>query len=253
MKSWIPISEISRDPAGERATVSRRKRIISAIMDRLVEARAFRIRAQHYSYEKEWDIEIFCAAAQCQFLEEVPWPFTWRIEDCSLPDWSQVEGFHLFKCPLKNTDWMWQSRSDFGLAQYKSDWDLGHFHSRTLGYNLPEYGGDADIGFIYREFDAFSVEVESEAVERILGTTTKANAAIRQRATKYDWESAFADVAAELYHDIEFANLNARGVQTEIIALLRKSFESRGLAVPSDDTLKPKAAKLLGALRGKKP
>jgi hypothetical protein len=45
-------------------------------------------------------------------------------------------------------------------------------------------------------------------------------------------------------------------VQTEIIGLLRQSFEDRNLKVPSDETLKTKAKMMLGALRskeGKKP
>jgi len=79
------------------------------------------------------------------------------------------------------------------------------------------------------------------------------DAQLRTRSSTYDWEAAFADVAAEFYHGLEFANLDARGVQTEIIKRLRSSFELRGMPVPSDDTLKPKANKLLGALRAKKP
>jgi hypothetical protein len=149
--------------------------------------------------------------------------------------------------------WLRRARDDFYISDTKVDWQLGHFHSRAISYAEPGYGLDKGIGFVLSSFDAYSVQVDGEAVERLfLGNGTRAKVP-SQRATKYDWEAAFADVAAQFYHNVSFENLDARGVQGEIIRLLRSSFEGRKLAVPSDDTLKPKARMLLGSLRGKKP
>lgn len=52
---------------------------------------------------------------------------------------------------------------------------------------------------------------------------------IEGRSTKYDWEAAFADVAACFDHDIQFDDLSSKGVQSEIINLLRSSFEGTEL------------------------
>ncbi len=80
-------------------------------------------------------------------------------------------------------------------------------------------------------------------------STASSDVTARARSTTYDWEAAFADVAAMLYSDLEFEDVNARGVQAQIVGALRTSFEKRRLPIPSDDTLKPKARMIVGALR----
>lgn len=114
---------------------------------------------------------------------------------------------------------------------------------------------DDDSEFMGTHITAFGVEVsefdvDATAPEGSAGDSTRQQ---QERATKYDWEAAFADVAADLYHEADFPKLDARGTQAEIIKMLRQSFERRRLKVPSEDTLKPKARMILGALRAKKP
>lgn len=72
------------------------------------------------------------------------------------------------------------------------------------------------------------------------------------RRSTFDWEAAFADVAADFYFDLEFEDVGARGVQTKIVDALRESFERRNLRVPELSSLKSKAKILVGALRSKR-
>jgi hypothetical protein len=145
-----------------------------------------------------------------------------------------------------------------------SDWELGEGFMWPDGARMQLERGlvETFTGFFHDDdqIDAFravratayGVQIYEYDVEAVAPQLTSVPV-VEGRKTVYDWEAAFADVAAELYHRIEFANLDAKGVQTEIIGLLRASFEERQLSVPTDDTLKPKARKLLGALRAKKP
>lgn len=155
----------------------------------------------------------------------------------------------------------------FWLPEHKnagSDWELGNGFMWPEGARIQLERGlvETFTGFFHDDdrVDAFQavratayrVQIYEYDVEAVAPEIASAPVS-EGRKTVYDWEAAFADVAAELYHRIEFANLDAKGVQTEIIRLLRASFEERQLSIPTDDTLKPKARKLLGALRAKKP
>lgn len=91
---------------------------------------------------------------------------------------------------------------------------------------------------------SFDVDATSPSVARVHGT------AVRQ--SSFDWESAFADVAAEFYHDLQFDDVHARGVSVKVIDALRRSFEARKLQVPELSSLKSKARILVGALRSKR-
>ena len=129
-----------------------------------------------------------------------------------------------------------------------ADWAIGdfsvwqmHFRDEPRGDGWERHSA-AGVAFNRRQLSAF-----------VGGAASLVGAESVSRRTVFDWEAAFADVAAALYHDVQFANLEAKGVQAELVRLLRSSFESRCVPIPSDDTLKPKARKLLGALRAKKP
>ncbi len=73
-----------------------------------------------------------------------------------------------------------------------------------------------------------------------------------KRASQFNWEAAFADVATWLYYDADIPDINALGVQTQIIDALRQSFENRKLVSPSDASLKSKARIIMGSLRSNK-
>ncbi|MDC8755202.1 hypothetical protein OIK40_11185 [Erythrobacter sp. sf7] len=129
-----------------------------------------------------------------------------------------------------------------------ADWTIGEFSVWQMHFR-EEPEGDG-----WERHSAAGVSFNRRQLSAFVGTAVNLpgpESAVRR--TVFDWEAAFADVAAALYHDVQFANLEAKGVQTELIRLLRSSFERRGVPIPSDDTLKPKARKLLGALRAKKP
>lgn len=104
--------------------------------------------------------------------------------------------------------------------------------------------------FLAYRITAFGLGISESDVD---ATAPSATTTMKQgtRQTAFDWETAIADVAADFYFDLEFEDVNARGVQTEIIEALRKSFERRKLRVPELSSLKAKARILLGALRSK--
>ena len=133
---------------------------------------------------------------------------------------------------------------------FMADWSIGKFGAiydrHNLSHHLEEPLETVAIG----QLVCFAVAFQKSDIEATFGRLPGPKVV---RNSTYDWEAAFADVAAQLYRDIDFPDINARGVQSELIGLLRDSFESRKLPVPADDTLKPKAKKLLGALRSKKP
>lgn len=250
----MPIGVACPTFSNEEKTVERRREVIGLICSRLIKARAFRQKIQFIKFPKNDDFRIFCEVSTKKNLDT--WDFPWSGEYKINKDLeeSEIEGIDIFGIPMISTQrWVSHRTEDFSIIQAKADWALGHFHLRRLSYLGPEYGGPDEVGFAYSKADIFALEVQSEGIKRLLGVQVTDDVGGNARATTYDWEAAFADVAAAFYHDIEFQSLEARGVQTEIVDLLRSSFESRGVAVPSDDTLKPKARKLLGALRAKKP
>ena len=201
------------------------------------------------------DLEIFAEVARIGTLDRCHFPFGNSKVSQGTDDLSEISYLEMSGTPIDTShNWISSVDVNFTVKQFKSDWEFGHFHRRTLMYSSPAWGFDDGTGFVYMETDAYSVEIEADALKRLLGLTIETqDTASQGRNTKFDWEAAFADVAVRFYHDIEFDDLQAKGVQTDIIDMLRASFEARGLAVPSDDTLKPKARKLLGALRARKP
>lgn len=70
-----------------------------------------------------------------------------------------------------------------------------------------------------------------------------------ERLSKFDWEAAFADVAAWLFYDADIPNVNTRGVQSQIEIALGDSFAKRNLPTPSEGTLRKKARIICASLR----
>jgi hypothetical protein len=254
MTDWISISAAGHHPAGESETVARRRQLISLILDGLINARAFRTIYKKSEFSREDDLEIFCAVGNSSCLDDAFLPFAKEFSDESQKDWSEIIPYRIGILPFDTKGaWHNQVNSRHSITQRKADWELCHFKKRTLTYvnALSGFGGDTGFGLV--EYDVFSVEVEREAVARLMGIIPDAKRESNAHPSRYDWEAAFADVAAAFYHDTEFENINARGVQAEIVQMMLDSFERRGLAVPAADSCKPKAAKLLGALRARKP
>ncbi|WP_198024083.1 hypothetical protein [Sphingorhabdus lutea] len=72
------------------------------------------------------------------------------------------------------------------------------------------------------------------------------------RATKYDWEAAFAYVVAAFHHDIGDFEPEKLGANKEMVDLLRHSFIVNNLDVPEDAALKAKAKIILGNINSYK-
>lgn len=106
----------------------------------------------------------------------------------------------------------------------------------------------ADTEFVGLRFTAHGVGISEFDVDATAPARGQASAV---RQSSFDWESAFADVAAEFYHDLQFEDVNARGVSAKVIEALRRSFEARKLKVPENSSLKSKARILVGALRSR--
>jgi hypothetical protein len=162
--------------------------------------------------------------------------------------------------PFENNHPWTGSYSTWSGRATTADWQLGKFGlvGGTLAINASQvtnHGWEQPPpeALAIGQTVLFGVHFAREDIERHFGKTAEPTSV---RSSEYDWPQAFADVAAEFFHNVQFHDLNARGVQTEIIGLLRQSFEDRNLKVPSDETLKTKAKMMLGALRskeGKKP
>jgi hypothetical protein len=255
MSEWISIGDACPELGDADATVRRREEVKRLVASGLVKARSFRPRRRTTEFDRSNDLEVFWEVVRTGILDACRFPFSLQMKVQNGEGLQEVSYAELAGMPLVLSEgWKSEVRSDFTISQVKADWRLGHFHRRTLMYSSPHRGFEEGAGFVLMETDAYSVEIESEALTRIAGLEIGGHCnPIEGRGTKYDWEAAFADVAARFYHDIQFDDLSAKGVQTAIIDLLRSSFDGRGLPIPSDDTLKPKARKLLGALRGKKP
>lgn len=260
MSDWVPIGLACPSLSDVGATVARRHKVRLLIAQGLVKARAFRGKGSMIEFYQSDDLEIFAEVLAKGVLEKCSFPFG-SVKD---KEWEIIEvGFlEIGLTPAQTSKgWVSEATESFQVNQAKCDWELGHFHRRSLSYREPLFGHDENVGFVYLESDVYGVEVEAEALQKLLGLTIGADDTTRQgrsttrqgRSTKFDWEVAFADVAACFYFDAQFNDINAKGVQAQIIDMLRASFEDRRLEVPTDDTLKPKARVLLGALRSKKP
>ena len=128
------------------------------------------------------------------------------------------------------------------------DWDRGEVRS-FYAESIKGHAGDDFYGMF---ITAYGVELNAAHLNAVapLRSQSPSNEPTA-RSSKFNWEAAFADVAARLYHDLQFENLEALGVQTAIIDALRQSFERRKLPVPEETSLKNKARIILGALRAK--
>lgn len=125
-----------------------------------------------------------------------------------------------------------------------SDWDIGDFGIKRW------FSEDADTPQ-WEMHEAAGVMFDRRQLDHLVGVSPDAMAAKNTRSTKFDWEVAFADVAARLYYDCDWPDVHARGVQTDIENALRNSFVRRKLPVPEETSLKNKARIILGALRAK--
>lgn len=149
----------------------------------------------------------------------------------------------------ENSDWEGDLSFPFCEA-YSSEWSIGKFGAIFDRLDVFDPGHEPPEKQAIGQVIYFAVTFQRADIEATFGQIENSSAG---RSATYDWQAAYADVAASLYHDVEFENLEARGVQKKIIDMLRTSFEERGLPVPADDTLKPKAKQILGSLRSKKP
>lgn len=252
MSEWIAIGEACPKLPDTEATIQRRKEVKHLIASNLIKARAFRPKMSTTEFERKDDLAIFAEVVRRGILDTCHFPFATKTRGKNADDLNEIGYVQLSGTPNEtSSDWVSLGRDNFTITQTKADWELGHFHRRTLMYSSPGWGFEDDIGFVYMESDAYAVEIEATALNRLLGLRVSLPA--EQQTTRYDWEAAFADVAARFYHDVQFENIEARGVQAEIERMLIASFEKRGVAIPSPETCKPKARKLLGALRGEKP
>lgn len=181
--------------------------------------------------------------------EALRWVGDWRYEGAE-------EAFHgCFSVPKslwendhsESTEWVGETGYPWMTGSI-ANWSIGKFGSLYERSNINDWGNEPEKKGATGQLVCLAVEFLESDIEAVFG---KLGGARSSRGTKYDWEAAFADVAAAFYHDVEFESLEAQGVQKKVIELLRSSFEKRGLAVPSDDTLKPKARAILGALRAK--
>lgn len=254
MTEWLPINQTIESVANGKDIRAVRWEVASLIMRGMIKAKAFRSQARYLTFSKSDDLEIFGMVANGGLLDDCNFPFPMKSTGGEIEENAPINSTTLlWVCKLLGSDWHTRDRPDYTIHQVKADWERGHFHERMLSYTDEWFGDDDDAGFRYSTTDLYSVEIEADAMHRFFGfneaNSASQDAIQNSRPTSYDWEAAFADVAAKLYSDLAFDDVNARGVQKEIINALRQSFEERKVAVPSDDTLKPKARKIVGALR----
>lgn len=250
MSEWVSIEEAAHLAAEGELTSGRRK-VIQAIADGFMRARAFRSRERYSVFNKKYDQPIFRQVVSKGLLDTCNFPLTHRRTGDEICDGKILDRTDLLFFPATADDnWGSQTRNDNIVHQYRVDWRRGHFQRRLLTYTDSWIGDDVEAGFRLSEIDIYSVEVEGEAVRRLFPHSPNQNGPTSGRGTMYDWESAFADVAAALYFDLEFQDTHARGVPAELQRALQQSFIARGLRVPEESTLKKKAQVLAGALRG---
>lgn len=126
-----------------------------------------------------------------------------------------------------------------------SDWARGEF-GVFVG---SAHDSLSDQVFLGRIIKLYGVRILEEDIDAIAPKRSQKSDSIVGRPTRFNWEVAFADVAAWLHSDADIPDINALGVQAQIIERLRKSFIARGTEVPEDTSLKNKAKIIMGALR----
>lgn len=255
MTDWVPVGDAIAMCGS--SMLDARSKIVRMISAGYLDARAFKTKSSWMKFDKASDLEIFVTVAGARNLQSCtfPWPLNLNLGEVATNAEIGPSDL-LWQFAFDHEGWRKEIGPNFTIREFRADWVLGHFQRKLLSYAVPEYGDLETVGFIYRDEDLYGLEVCAEGLTKLVKANPKPNEDRQQavgRATTYDWEAAFADVAARLYLDVELPDLNARGVQTQIIDLLRESFENRGLPTPATDTLKPKAKKILGALRFKKP
>lgn len=115
------------------------------------------------------------------------------------------------------------------------------------GHFLEDLPNDSFLG-VHATF--FGVEIDPEDVDAT-SPELPVNSARTARSSTFDWEGAFASVAARLYFDLQFEDVHARGTQVAVVDALREYFQNNNLAIPEISSLKAKARKIVGALRSK--
>lgn len=150
---------------------------------------------------------------------------------------------YIFSDRFADSDGSWTRRN---FVEEKFDWKLSEFFSVSISHF------DLDDTYCLSERSCVGMEVESHIVRKLVSPNVEDKSPVRHRGTKYNWEAAFADVAAQFYQGRDFDDLEARGVQAEIQKMLLDSFAERGLEIPSPDSAKVKAKTILGALRSQR-
>lgn len=259
MTDYLGIAEAARRAAIDGED-SGRAAVLTAIQEGLIHARAYRAKVTELAFDESGTDEIRALLASDQPLRTIG--NLWLRADGKR---SELETYRPFqgsdatpftKCP--DQQWVKFSTNDQYYREVRSHWKMGRFSICSLFYHTPWPDHETKAGFHYYEYNWFGVEVEAEPVGRLLvpqiatGSEPRTVDSVGSAPTQFDWEAAIADVAACFHFDVQFQNPSARGVQQEIVKLLRQSFEARGLPEPGDTILKAKAAKIQAALRSHK-
>ncbi len=255
MREWVPIGELFHPSRNEKSLSEYRRQLIQGIEAGLIEARSFRSRKKFAKFDPADDLEIFSVVARREILGSCsfPWTHDWSDRGTDEPTKIESHNFALSSASLTSSEaWQCSAPGEMPLKQTKTDWERGHFSWRMLAYHRDGEGW-GHVGFSYSSEDLFAVEIDAEAVRKIIGWQVAEAGDPIARTTKYDWEAAFAFVAARFFHDEEFEDVNARGVQARVAELLLDSFEKRKVALPSAESCKKKASIIVGELRATSP
>lgn len=239
---WVPIPIAEKRIAAWGVAESARSKLIEYLMNGVVQAGAdkafirakpMKIFGKSASIEQvESDFNNFSGNARLERILSGPGtisPKFWeKIHASSNGKWETEEGF------------LWPT------AVF-SDWERGEFGVFT-GEVFEPSEDDEFFGGIVRLYGVQILEIDIDAVAPERSITSRSPDG---RTTKFDWEAAFADVAAWLFSDADIPDVNAKGVQSMIIDRLRQSFLERGMGQPEDTSLKNKARIIMGALRAK--
>ena len=226
---------------------------------------------RHVAGKKEGDAkELLAERCRNGLLDSRAEIFSWQYKNVYGSEWDE-DYERYFPCAVESatahlhlistTFWSHKFETapkeiDTKSGGESADWDAGDFVHFQKHFDDPlerNYSDELERESWERQ-TAAGVAFNRRQLTNFLGPLEQAvNANRNTRPTTYDWEEAFADVAAAFYHDEAYEDINARGVQTKIIELLMASFEKRKKRVPARDSCKPKANKLLGALRSRNP